>query len=90
MAMAWGQGALFAKANKQVIQHTKFLLEKYTEMLALMRDFEEYEQEMQQVGIDQTDLHTDKTANATILIESNAGYIKNMNFTRTRLRGPNG
>lgn len=84
MAMAWGQGELFAKANKQEIQHTKFLLEKYTEMLALMRDFEEYEQEMQQVGIDgeaarridQTDLHADKTANATILIEKQRWVYK--------------
>ncbi|WP_257219364.1 hypothetical protein [Paenibacillus sp. LK1] len=45
-----------------------------------MRDFEEYEQEMQQVGIDQTDLHADKTANATILIEKQRWVYKKYEF----------
>lgn len=96
--MAWGQGELFAKANEQEIQRTKFLLEKYTEMLALMRDFEEYDQEMQQVGIDgetarridQTDLHADKTANATILIEKQRWVYKRYGFYTRQLERAHG
>ncbi|WP_339299109.1 hypothetical protein MKY92_03140 [Paenibacillus sp. FSL R5-0623] len=88
MAMAWGQGELFAKASKQEIQQTKFLLDKYTDMVSLMRDFEQFEQDMQQVGIDgeaarridQTDLHADKTANATILIEKQRWVYKRYQF----------
>lgn len=86
--MAWGQGELFAKASKQEIQRTKFLLDKYTDMVSLMRDFEQFEQDMQQVGIDgetarridQTDLHADKTANATILIEKQRWVYKRYDF----------
>ncbi|WP_308722476.1 hypothetical protein [Paenibacillus polysaccharolyticus] len=88
MAMAWGQGELFAKASKQEIQRTKFLLDKYTDMVSLMRDFEQFEQDLQQVGIDgetasridQTDLHADKTANATILIEKQRWVYKRYVF----------
>ncbi|WP_337032472.1 hypothetical protein [Paenibacillus illinoisensis] len=88
MAMAWGQGELFAKANKEEIQRTKFLLEKYTDMVSLMRDFEQFEQDLQQVTIegesarriDQTDLHADKTANATILIEKQRWVYKRYQF----------
>lgn len=86
--MAWGQGELFAKASKQEIQRTKFLLDKYIDMVSLMRDFEQFEQDLQQVGIDgeaarridQTDLHADKTANATILIEKQRWVYKRYNF----------
>lgn len=86
--MAWGQGELFAKANKQEIQRTKFLLEKYTDMVSLMRDFEQFEQDLQQITIegeaarriDQTDLHADKTANATILIEKQRWVYKRYQF----------
>lgn len=86
--MAWGQGELFAKANKEEIQRTKFLLEKYTDMVSLMRDFEQFEQDLQQVTIegesarriDQTDLLADKTANATILIEKQRWVYKRYQF----------
>lgn len=86
--MAWGQGELFAKANKQEIQRTKFLLDKYTDMVSLMRDFEQFEQDLQQITIegeaarriDQTDLHADKTANATILIEKQRWVYKRYQF----------
>lgn len=86
--MAWGQGELFAKATKQEIQRTKFLLDKYTDMVSLMRDFEQFEQDLQQAGIDgeaarridQTDLHADKTANATILIEKQRWVYRQYDF----------
>lgn len=86
--MAWGQGELFAKANKQEIQRTKFLLDKYTDMVSLMRDFEQFEQDLQQITIegeaarriDQTDLHADKTANASILIEKQRWVYKRYQF----------
>nr|WP_261779839.1 hypothetical protein [Paenibacillus xylanexedens] len=93
MAMAWGQEELFAKANKQEIQRTKFLLEKYTDMVSLMRDFEQFEQDLQQITIegeaarriDQTDIHADKTANATILIEKQRWVYKRYNFYTRQL-----
>ncbi|RPE10722.1 hypothetical protein EG487_02445 [Paenibacillus polymyxa] len=96
--MVWEQGELFAKATKQEIQRTKFLLGKYTEMVALMREFEEYEKELQQIGIDgevarridQTDLHTDKTANATILIEKQRWVYSRYNFYTRQLRRAHG
>lgn len=92
--MAWGQGELFAKATKQEIQRTKFLLEKYTDMVALMKDFEQFEQDLQQVGIDgeaarridQTDLHADKTVNATILIEKQRWVYSRYDFYTRQLR----
>ncbi len=92
--MAWGQGELFAKASKQEIQRTKFLLDKYTDMVSLMRDFEQFEQDMQQITIegeaarriDQTDLHADKTANATILIEKQRWVYKRYQFYTNQLR----
>ncbi|WP_025682621.1 hypothetical protein [Paenibacillus maysiensis] len=94
MAMVWEQGELFAKATKQEIQRTKFLLEKYTDMVALMQDFEQFEQDLQQVGIDgeaarridQTDLHADKTVNATILIEKQRWVYSRYNFYTRQLR----
>ncbi len=92
--MVWEQGELFAKATKQEIQRTKFLLEKYTDMVALMQDFEQFEQDLQQVGIDgeaarridQTDLHADKTVNATILIEKQRWVYSRYNFYTRQLR----
>ncbi|WP_227011456.1 hypothetical protein [Paenibacillus lutimineralis] len=72
-----GTGGAFSEASEQEIQRTKFLLGKYKEMTMLMQDFEGYERELKQVAIDgevarridQEDLHADKTANATIMIE---------------------
>ncbi|KAF6561967.1 hypothetical protein G9G63_20150 [Paenibacillus sp. EKM202P] len=98
MAMVWEQGELFAKATKQEIQRTKFLLEKYTDMVALMKDFEQFEQELQQVGIDgeaarridQTDLHADKTVNATILIEKQRWVYSRYDFYTRQLRRAHG
>lgn len=86
--MAWGQGELFPSANESEIQRTKFLLGKYKEMMMLMQDFERFEQELKQVAIDgevarridQTDLHADKTANATILIEKQRWVYKRYQF----------
>ncbi|WP_431090820.1 hypothetical protein [Paenibacillus sp. 8b26] len=77
MAMAWGQGELFAEASKEEIKQTEFYLSKYKLMTLFMSDYENYQREMAQVAIDgeaarridQTDLHADKTANATILDE---------------------
>nr|WP_110455538.1 hypothetical protein [Paenibacillus polymyxa] len=94
MAMVWEQGELFAKATKQEIQRTKFLLEKYTDMVALMKDFEQFEQDLQQVGIDgeaarridQTDLHADKTVNAAILIEKQRWVYSRYDFYTRQLR----
>ncbi|MGR6127868.1 hypothetical protein [Paenibacillus sp. SER-28] len=98
MAMVWEQGELFAKATKQEIQRTKFLLEKYTDMVALMKDFEQFEQDLQQVGIDgeaarridQTDLHADKTVNATILIEKQRWVYSRYDFYTRQLRRAHG
>jgi len=75
--MVWEQGELFATASKQEIEQTEFYLSKYTNMIALMQDFESFEQDLKQVAIDgevarridQEDLHADKTANAVILNE---------------------
>ncbi|AZS15345.1 hypothetical protein [Paenibacillus lutimineralis] len=94
MAMAWEQGELFPKASEQEIQRTKFLLGKYTSMISLMKDFEGYEQELRQVAIDgevarridQEDLHADKTANATIMIEKQRWVYQRYKFYTTQLR----
>ncbi|GIO84552.1 hypothetical protein J25TS5_14840 [Paenibacillus faecis] len=94
MAMAWGQGELFPTASEQEIQRTKFLLGKYTKMIALMQDFEKYEEELKQVAIDgeaarridQEDLHADKTANATILIEKQRWVYQQYRFYTQQLR----
>lgn len=75
--MVWGQGELFAIANKVEVEQTEFYLGKYKSMTLFMTDFENYEREMKQVAIDgevarridQEDLHADKTANAVILSE---------------------
>ncbi|WP_339294359.1 hypothetical protein MKY82_22140 [Paenibacillus sp. FSL W7-1279] len=89
--MAWTQGELFPKANEAEIQRTKFLLGKYKEMTMLMQDFEKFEEDLKQVAIDgeaarridQEDLHADKTANATILIEKQRWvYQKYQFYTR--------
>jgi hypothetical protein len=88
MAMVWGQGELFASATEQEIQRTKFLLSKYTHMIALMQDFERFEEDLKQVAIDgevarridQEDLHADKTANATILIEKQRWVYQQYKF----------
>ncbi|URJ36584.1 hypothetical protein MF625_001002 [Paenibacillus polymyxa] len=77
MAMVWEQGELFAEASKEEIKQTEFYLGKYKLMTLFMSDYENYQREMAQVAIDgevarridQTDLHADKTANATILDE---------------------
>ncbi|GGH17206.1 hypothetical protein [Paenibacillus segetis] len=94
MAMVWGQGELFPTANKQEIQRTKFLLGKYTNMISLMRDFEQFEEDLRQVAIDgevarridQDDLHADKTANATILIEKQRWVYQQYKFYTDQLR----
>ncbi|AZK49056.1 hypothetical protein EIM92_14535 [Paenibacillus lentus] len=92
--MAWGQGELFPTANEQEIQRTKFLLGKYTKMIALMQDFERYELELKQMAIDgeaarridQEDFHADKTANAAILIEKQRWVYKQYKFYTQQLR----
>ncbi len=92
--MVWEQGELFPTASEQEIQRTKFLLGKYTKMLALMKDFENYEEELKQVAIDgeaarrvdQEDLHADKTANATILIEKQRWVYKQYQFYTQQIR----
>ncbi|MEK4976262.1 hypothetical protein [Bacillus sp. FSL K6-6540] len=86
--------ALFPKANKAEIQRTKFLLGKYKEMTMLMQDFEKFEQDLKQVAIDgeaarridQEDLHADKTANATILIEKQRWVYQQYQFYTHQLR----
>lgn len=92
--MAWGQVELFPTANEQEIQRTKFLLGKYTKMIALMQDFENYEEELKQVAIDgevtrridQEDLHADKTANAAILIEKQRWVFQQYKFYTQQLQ----
>ncbi|MFD0868787.1 hypothetical protein [Paenibacillus residui] len=77
MAMVWGQFELFSEATRQEIQKTKFLLKKYTNMIALMQDYERFEKDLALVAvdgevgrrIDAEDHHADKTANAVILTE---------------------
>ncbi|WP_456289707.1 hypothetical protein M1D70_09300 [Paenibacillus sp. AK002] len=94
MAMAWGQGELFPKATESEIQRTKFLLGKYKEMTMLMQDFEKFEQDLKQVAvdgeaarrIDQEDLHADKTANATILIEKQRWVYQQYKFYTQQLQ----
>ncbi len=92
--MVWEQGELFPKASKQEIQRTKFLLTKYTRMIDIMQDFEENEKDLKQVAIDgeaarridQEDLHADKTANATILIEKQRWVYQRYRFYTQQLR----
>lgn len=92
--MAWGQGELFPTASETEIQRTKFLLGKYTKMIALMQDFENFEADLKQVAIDgeaarridQDDLHADKTANATILIEKQRWVYQQYRFYTQQLR----
>lgn len=92
--MAWGQAELFPKANEAEIQRTKFLLGKYKEMTMLMQDFEKFEKELKQTTIDgevarridQEDLHADKTANATILIEKQRWVYQRYQFYTHQLR----
>lgn len=75
--MVWGQFELFSEATRQEIQKTKFLLKKYTNMIALMQDYERFEKDLALVAvdgevgrrIDAEDHHADKTANAVILTE---------------------
>lgn len=92
--MAWGQAELFPKANEAEIQRTKFLLGKYKEMTMLMQDFEKFEKELKQTTIDgevarridQEDLHADKTANATILIEKQRWVYQRYQFYTHQIR----
>lgn len=92
--MVWEQEELFPTASEQEIQRTKFLLSKYTKMTALMKDFEEYEEELKQVAIDgeaarridQDELHADKTANAAILIEKQRWVYQRYRFYKQQLR----
>lgn len=92
--MAWGQCELFARANKEEVERTKFLLEKYTDMLMLMRDYEQFEKEMAQVAIDgeaarhidEDDLHADKTANAVILNEKQRWVYRQYKFRTNMLQ----
>lgn len=91
--MAWGQGELFPQANETEIQRTKFLLGKYTNMISLMQDFEKFEKELKQTTIDgevarridQDELHADKTANATILIEKQRWVYQQYQFYTQQL-----
>lgn len=91
--MAWGQGELFPTANESEIQRTKFLLGKYTSMIALMEDFEKFEEELKLVTIDgevarridEDDLYADKTANATILIEKQRWVYQQYKFYTQQL-----
>ncbi|ANS73177.1 hypothetical protein AWM70_00080 [Paenibacillus yonginensis] len=93
MAMAWGQGELFAQASEKEIQRTKFLLSKYVYMKSLMSDFENFERDLKQVAIDgeaarridHEDLHADKTANAAILIEKRRWVYQQYNFYTRQL-----
>lgn len=94
--MAWGQCELFPKATQEEVERTKFLLEKYTDMLMLMRDYEQFEKELAQVAIDgeaarridSDDLHADKTANAVILNEKQRWvYQQYKYFTEMLMRG---
>jgi len=86
--MAWGQCELFPKATQEEVERTKFLLEKYTDMIMLMRDYEQFEKELAQVAIDgeaarqidEDDLHADKTANAVILNEKQKWVYKQYKF----------
>ncbi|TVX93031.1 hypothetical protein [Paenibacillus agilis] len=94
MAMVWGQGELFAVANKEEIARTKFLLEKYIDMVSLIQDFEIYEKELQQVGIDgevarridQEDLYADKSSNAVLLMEKQRWVYKEYVFYTMTLK----
>ncbi|MDU0329240.1 hypothetical protein RW092_03370, partial [Paenibacillus sp. 3LSP] len=94
MAMVWEQEELFPTASEQEIQRTKFLLGKYTKMVALIKDFEKYEEELKQVAIDgesarridQEDLHADKTANAAILIEKQRWVYQRYRFYTQQIR----
>lgn len=91
--MAWGQGELFPQANQEEIQRTKFLLGKYTNMISLMQDFEKFENDLKQTTIDgevarridQDELHADKTANATILIEKQRWVYQRYQFYTQQL-----
>lgn len=94
--MAWGQCELFPKATKEEINETKFLLDKYTKMLSLIDDYEQFEKEMAQVAIDgeaarridSDDLHADKTANAVILNEKQRWvYQQYKYYTEMLMRG---
>ncbi len=92
--MAWEQEELFPSASEAEIQRVKFLLGKYTKMIALMQDFERFEADLKQVAIDgeaarsidQDDLHADKTANATILIEKQQWVYQQYRFYTQQLR----
>lgn len=91
--MSWGQGELFPEANIEEIQRTKFLLGKYTNMISLMQDFEKFENDLKQTTIDgevarridQDELHADKTANATILIEKQRWVYQRYQFYTQQL-----
>jgi len=92
--MAWEQCELFPKATQEEVKRTKFLLEKYTDMLMLMRDYEQFEKEMAQVAIDgeaarridSDDLHADKTANAVILNEKQRWVYRQYKFRTSMLQ----
>jgi len=63
-------------------------------MTMLMQDFEKFQQDLKQVAIDgeaarridQEDLHADKTANATILIEKQRWVYKQYKFYTQQLQ----
>ncbi len=92
--MEWAQGELFAVASKEEFERTKFLLEKYKNMCMLMNDFEKFERDLEQVAIDgeaarridQDELHADKTANATILIEKQRWVYQQYQFYTHQLQ----
>lgn len=93
MAMLWGQCELFAKATKEEVKRTKFLLSNYTKMLLLISDYEHFEKELAQVAvdgeaacrIDDEDLYVDKTANAVILNVKQRWVYKQYKFYTSML-----
>lgn len=72
--MAWGQGELFPKVNEAEIQRTN------SEQLAWPLDGETARR------IDHEDLHADKTASATILIEKQHWVYQRYQSYTHRLR----
>lgn len=92
--MVWGQFELFSEATRQEIQKTKFLLKKYTNMIALMQDYERFEKDLALVAvdgevgrrIDAEDHHADKTANAVILTEKQKWVYEQYRFYTSMLQ----
>lgn len=66
---------LFPSANQYDIKRTKFLLEKYSEMLNIIEDYKNHQKDLEQVAvdgevarrIDSEEYYANKTANAVVL-----------------------